>query len=141
MEGFGRHITVAAAAFALSGCSFFLLSYLRDKVPAVESSIEPNTTSTKYTERLISSATKDCSSAVKKPRKQVRFMEVKDEPNKPGKAKDSGGKSNLKRDDLIIVTCWTNERKQRVSLPENWRSLYNGMKRYRSQQATQTMYA
>ncbi|PIN18205.1 hypothetical protein CDL12_09123 [Handroanthus impetiginosus] len=134
MEGsamLGRHTTAAVTAFALCGCSFFLLSYLSRnyKVTAVRSSVKPTNASSKF------------SSAGRRTRKQVRFEEVKDKPNKSGQSKAFLRKSNLKRDDEVTVICCTGERKRRMNIPENWKSLYSGVNRYRSQQATLMMYA
>ncbi|KAL2524883.1 Uncharacterized protein Adt_09937 [Abeliophyllum distichum] len=142
MEGSGRHII--AAAVAISGCSLLLMSYLRKKIPRFAADRSPGKSTTiaarKQKGRHVSS-TKNVCSATGKVRKQVRFLDNKDAPNDDKllrrKTKTSMSKSHLGTEDII----WSQGKKKRMNLPDNWNCLYNGINSCRSQQAISAIYA
>ncbi|KAL2547577.1 Uncharacterized protein Fot_09107 [Forsythia ovata] len=128
MEGSGRHII--AAAVAISGCSLLLMSYLVQKIPRFSADRSPGKSTTiaarKQRGKHVSS-TKNLCSATGKVRKQVRFLDNKDAPNDEKllrrKTKTSMSKSHLGTEDKI----WSQGKKKRMNLPDNWNNLYNDL--------------
>ncbi|XP_051149063.1 uncharacterized protein LOC127263845 [Andrographis paniculata] len=125
----GSSIAVAAAAaFALSaGCSLLLFFLPCDKTATAARSsfskpIHPCIRTNSSTSTVKGGA-----------RKQVRFVGVEDG--------DSNQNKKMVKKAAAAARKSPGGRKQRGSVPENWRRLYCGINRYRSQQAALLMYA